>query len=312
MNSAGPVNSAEPVGAAEPSSADRGPAAPVAAFLRLQVESLAPLDFISVGMPMPPFAATQIGRTLQDTFEVRVPPQEEGRPIELAQRTRLGELGFASPAPADGTVPWTKEVGDLDAALDEALTVMRDVLGGDVRAALDVLHGSSRAYHEAQQRLEELRRRIEPMLAELDGRQPQVDADGDYTMRVGEVSVIIVPRVIPGAMTVVRVVAVTNSEVTIGPELGLFLARLNFGLMFGRFALDVEHRAIWFDETLLGDGLTAEQLRFTVEMVSHTATEWRQRLQQMFGGGFTEVEPPGQGPAGPVPARPKPGAAGYL
>jgi hypothetical protein len=54
--------------------------------------------------------------------------------------------------------------------------------------------------------------------------------------------------------------------------------------MFGRFALDVEHRSIWFDETLLGDQFTDEELRFTIDIVASTADQWDDRLKQMFGG----------------------------
>ena len=139
-----------------------------------------------------------------------------------------------------------------------------------------------------------------------------IDADGDYVFGVGAVRIIVVARSIPGAPAIVRVVTITNTDVKIDGDLGLFLARLNFGLMFGRFALDVEHRAIWFDETLLGEDLSETQLRFTVEMVARTAAEWRQRLQQMVGGNIDDagasVEAPGNG----AQARPKPGAGGYL
>ena len=284
----------------------------VAAFLRLQVATLEPFEYITVGPPGPPFAVVQIGRTPQGTFEVGVPPQQGGSSIEGVARARLIELGFTSLAPTDPAVPWILAVSEPDGALVTAISVMSEVLGGDLRTSLDVLHGSSRELHEAQQRLEQLRQRIEPMLGELSGHPPHLDADGDYALRIGEVSVIVVPRAVPDSMTLVRVVAVTNSEVTIGPDLGLFLARLNFGLMFGRFALDVEHRAIWFDETLLGEGLSAEQLRFTVEMVARTTVEWRVRLQQMFGGKLSEMDLHGREMVSDAPPRPKPGASGYL
>jgi hypothetical protein len=109
---------------------------------------------------------------------------------------------------------------------------------------------------------------------------------------------------------VVRVFAITNVGVAVTPELGLFLARLNFGLMFGRFALDAEHRAIWFDETLLGDQFTDEELRFTISVVASTADHWDDRLKQMFGGATYEEVLAGRAkePAPPT----KPGQGGYL
>jgi hypothetical protein len=120
----------------------------------------------------------------------------------------------------------------------------------------------------------------------------------------------VAPRVAAGGPVVVRVFAITNVGVGVTPELGLFLARLNFGLMFGRFALDVEHRSIWFDETLLGDQFSDEELRFTIEVVASTADEWDDRLKQMFGGAtYQEVVTSG---AGHEPPPVKPGAGGYL
>ena len=59
--------------------------------------------------------------------------------------------------------------------------------------------------------------------------------------------------------------------------------------MFGRFALDVERSAIWFDETLLGEEFREEELRFAIRMLASTADEWDDRLKQMFGG-FTYQE----------------------
>ena len=88
----------------------------------------------------------------------------------------------------------------------------------------------------------------------------------------------------PGATILPVRVAITNVGVIVAPELGLFLARLNFGLMFGRFALDAEHHSIWVDESLLGEHFTDEQMRFTIEIVASIADEWDDRLKQMFGG----------------------------
>ena len=75
-----------------------------------------------------------------------------------------------------------------------------------------------------------------------------------------------------------------NVNVTVTPELGIFLARLNFSMMFGRFALDTNNSAIWFDETLLGEHFSDEEFRFAVHIVSTTADQWDDKLKQMFGG----------------------------
>ena len=124
------------------------------------------------------------------------------------------------------------------------------------------------------------------------------------------VRVTVAPRAAPGGPVVVRVFSITNVGVTVSPELGLFLARLNFGLMFGRFALDAEHAAIWFDETLLGDQFSDEELRFTIQVVASTADEWDDRLKQMFGGAtYQEVI---EGRTNHQPPHLKPGSGGYL
>ena len=40
----------------------------------------------------------------------------------------------------------------------------------------------------------------------------------------------------------------------------------------------------WFDETLLGDHIHADELRFIIQAVAATADQWDDRLKQMFGG----------------------------
>jgi hypothetical protein len=140
--------------------------------------------------------------------------------------------------------------------------------------------------------------------------RPEQDEDGDYLVPRDDVRVVVAPRVAPGGPAVVRVFAITNVGVSVTPELGLLLARLNFGLMFGRFALDAEHRAIWFDETLLGDPFSDEELRFTIQVVATTADQWDDRLKQMFGGAtYQEVL---TGRAGHQAPPVKPGHGGSL
>ena len=94
----------------------------------------------------------------------------------------------------------------------------------------------------------------------------------------------VAPRALPDGQLLIRVFTITNVGVQVSGEIGLFLARLNFGMMFGRFALDVEHRSIWFDETLLGEEFREDELRFMINMVATTADGWDDRLKQMFGG----------------------------
>jgi hypothetical protein len=79
--------------------------------------------------------------------------------------------------------------------------------------------------------------------------------------------------------------------------------------MFGRFSLDADHQSIWLDETLLGDHVTDEELRFTVEMVAGTANEWDQKIAATFGGRVRDADQEGP-PQAETPT--KPGQGGYL
>ncbi len=280
-------------------------------FLIGEVDALEPLDFVAVGPAGRPLHVVEVTRREGGALEIRVP----GRPAILpelppAVRSGLRERGFASEDPADRTKPWVREVADAAEAVDRVQSLFTEVFGEKSGVAIDVAHGSHRAEHEARQRLEAVRERVEKALTELAQGAPKQDEDGDYVLPVQDVHVVVAPRAAPGGPVVVRVFAITNVGMNVVPELGLFLARLNFTLMFGRFALDAEHRSIWFDETLLGDHFSDEELRFTVRVVASTADEWDDRLKQMFGGvTYQEVL---TGRTGHDVPRVKPGQGGYL
>jgi len=254
-------------------------------FLRGEIESLDAFEFIVIGPPEHPLHRVEIARGEDRMLEVSVP----GRPMLLPEldvpvRAALREQGFASEDPADRTKPWTIAASDADTAVTLTERVLHDVFDEKPDGPIDLVHGSRRAQHEAHLKLADLRRRVEGVLVAEMGKMPEQDMDEDYLLPIGDVQVVVAPRAVPGGPALVRVFAVTNVGVAVTPELGLFLARLNFGLMFGRFALDTEHRSIWFDETLLGDELNEEALRFAIRVVSTTADEWDDRLKQMFGG----------------------------
>jgi hypothetical protein len=279
-------------------------------FLRGEIEALGAFDFVVAGPAGDPLHIVEVTRREDGSLEVRVP----GRPrivpeLPVSARSALRDRGFASEDPADPTRPWVCAVRDAASAVELAQRVLVEVFDEKPDLALDVAHGSHKAEHEAQQRLSAARERIERVLTGMVGGRPEQDADGDYVLAVNDVHVTVAPRVVPGGPVVVRVFAITNVGVTVAAELGLFLARLNFGLMFGRFALDTEHRSIWFDETLLGDQFSDEELRFATQVVASTADEWDDRLKQMFGGAtYQEVLTRGESHEAPL----KPGHGGYL
>lgn len=276
-------------------------------FLLDQIGRLDRFEFVTVGSPRTPFTVLEVVRTEAGTLEVRVPPRLPQTPLDVPKRAKLLEAGFSSADPAQPFEPWVVVAADPDAAIDMAVSTLRTVFDVDIGEAINVLHGSHRAAHEAAQQLQEMRQRLQGMLTEFIGHVPEQDGDGDFIYRTEHVRVIVAPRVVPDAFAVVRIIAITNLGVAVSPELGLFLARLNFGLVFGRFALDAQHQSIWFDESLLGENLTSEQLRFTITMVANTAGEWAGRLQQLFGGHVH-----GDILADDRDAAQKPGTGGYL
>jgi hypothetical protein len=279
------------------------------AYLCAEVERLEPLEFVAVVPTGSPLHIVEIGRSEENELTVGVPGRPPFAPeLPVPVRTALRERGFASEDAANRTLPWTHPAENVESGVGLALRVLQEVFEAKPDQAFDVFHGSHKSEVEARKKLAFVRERLERLLTEIIEKKPEQDADGDFQLPLGDVRVTVAPRALPAGPVIVRVFAVTNVNVNVAPELGLFLARLNFGLMFGRFALDTEHRAIWFDETLLGEQFSDEELRFAVRVVSTTADEWDDRLKQMFGGAtYQEVitarangnEPPvkpGEGP----------------
>jgi hypothetical protein len=257
------------------------------------------------------FLADQIAALQPFDFFVVAPSATAVGAVEVA-REQAGGLSVVvlRADAASGTPEPPTPTADAGAAADLADKLLREALAADEAAALDVRHGSRRAEHEARQKLAVLRAKVEPVLTAMLGHAPHADNDGDFLFDHESTQVYVAPRAGPGAPPIVRVFAITNVGVNLTPELGLFLSRLNFSLAFGRFALDVEHQAVWFDETLLGEHVTDEELRFTIDVVAQTADEWDDRIQQMFGG----TTPRSAGVPAVASADPpaKPGQGGYL
>ncbi len=275
-------------------------------FIETQVRVLEPFDFVVIAMSELPFAAVEVSREEDGHLEVGLSGRPPMAPYSPEQLDAIHRLGFS--AKDDSWVLPSAPAGP-EAAAATVEQVLTQVFSGAEAAAVDVSHGSRRPEHEAQVKLAALRKRIEPILTELLGGPPIQDADGDYVFNHETTQVFVAPRAAPGVPVVIRVFAITNIGVSITPELGLFLARLNFGLMFGRFALDVDHRAVWFSETVLGEQVSDEEFRFTVGMVAETASEWDDRIAQMFGGYTRATMPTPEEGAAPTT---KPGEGGYL
>jgi hypothetical protein len=255
------------------------------AFLTAEAERLAPFEFVAMMPSGNPLDIVEIARGQDGGLLVSVPGRPRMAPeLPLETRSALRERGFKSEDAADRTRAWSQPAADVQAAIELAFSLLTLVFGAKPDGTVDVIHGSHEAEHEARKKLAFVRERVERILSDVIGKTPERDADGDFVLPIADVRVTVAPRALPGGPVVVRVFAVTNVNVPVTPDLGIFLARLNFSMMFGRFALDVEHSAIWFDETLLGEQFSDEELRFAVKVVSGTADEWDDRLKQMFGG----------------------------
>ena len=279
-------------------------------FLAEQAAALGQLDFVVVSAATRPPGALEISRDEGEGLGLSVAAQMPQFPFTDEQDRSLAQLGFSE---HDGIWSAASAPTEPDAAASLAERVLREVFGALEAAALDVTHGSRRPIREAEQKLAALHTRLEPLLTEILGKPPARDPDGDYVFANDATEVYVSPRVVPGMPAVIRVFAITNVAVNVTPELGLFLARLNFALMFGRFALDVEHRAVWFSETLLGEQVSDEEIRFTIGIVAETASSWDTRIAQTFGG-YTRATLPVT--AEPPPKKPGEGSApeqaGYL
>lgn len=279
------------------------------AFLLSEVEHLEVFDFLAVVPAGSPVHAVEVTRAEGGGLEVRIPGRPSMVPaLDAPVQKTLADQGFVSQAPEDQTKPWVKSAPDAAAAVGLAMDTLAGVFGEKPDVKLDVAHGSHKAEHEARAKLAVARSRIEAVVVEILGKKPERDKDEDFVLPIDDVHVTVSPRVIMSGQIVVRVFAVTNVGVVVSPELGLFLARLNFGLTFGRFALDAEHGSIWFDEAILGEEFREEELRFAIEMVSTTADQWDDRLKQMFGGA-TYQEVLSEKRTGSVPMA-KPGEGG--
>lgn len=283
------------------------------AFLASEIEALEPFDFVAAYPAGNPLHVVEATRGEEGELEIRIPARPHTVPaLSPELRAKLEERGFASEDPAESLKLWSKAVPDSETAVTLLLDVLAEVFGEKLDAALDITHGSHRIEHEARERLAVARERIESVVREIVGREAERDPDGDFVLPVDDVHVMVSPRATQDGQVVIRVFAITNVGVNVAPELGLFLARLNFGLMFGRFALDTEHRSIWFDEALLGEQFREEELRFAVSVVARTADQWDDPLKQMFGGSTYQEVLAGRANGDKPPVKPGEGVGMYL
>lgn len=131
-----------------------------------------------------------------------------------------------------------------------------------------------------------------------------VDNDGNYILGLESARVFVVPTWLENGSSVVRVFAITNLDVPVTAELTSWLLEKNLEFVFGGFALDVGHGAIWFNHNVLGDFMGPEEIEATIAAVAQTADKFDDEIKSRFGGRlYVET---------PADAVPSPTAPGYL
>lgn len=112
----------------------------------------------------------------------------------------------------------------------------------------------------------------------------EVRPNGDYGVRQGSTLVVIQPR-LWGNVTLVKLVAPVALEIKkITPQLTRFIAEKNSEILFGKFSLDVEEKAVWCEHTLLGDFMDPDELLVAVESVVSLADEYDEKVAKMADG----------------------------
>ena len=274
-------------------------------FIEEQLRALAPLDFVAFVVPLEPgvgFVEVTRDET-GDGYKAAVGAEPV---LSESAAAALTALGYTPGEPRPSA-----ESSDVRALADQVEAALAGPLAAPAGARMDVRNGSRRDEVERARRLAAVKERLSGLLTKLlDPIKFEIDADGDFTFPFESTRVWVAPRALPGGPLAVRVFAVTNVDIDPTPALGLFLSETNFALAFGRFALDTQRRAVWFEETLLGEFVADEELTFVVQIVASTADQFDDRIAAIFGGRVFNA-PGHAGAAAEIPAE-KPGAAGYL
>ena len=131
--------------------------------------------------------------------------------------------------------------------------------------------------------IEEVRSKVENYLRQ---KQLNYEVRNDGTYHVPYGSTVAVVRVLPwNERILVKVFSPVALQITqITPELTRFLATENTNLIFGKFSLDAEQNAVWYEHSLLGDNLDMEELYVTVGAIVTTADNYDEKVCEMAGG----------------------------
>jgi len=128
-----------------------------------------------------------------------------------------------------------------------------------------------------------LRSTIEKYLKESFGTYLR-DQSNNYILQAGSARIFITPMDWVGGQTLIRIVAPVNRDTQVSADLTHYLSVENMKVIFGKFSLEPNTRAIFFEHTLLGDFLNRKELEVAVKAVAVTADKYDDLIQEQFGG----------------------------
>lgn len=131
--------------------------------------------------------------------------------------------------------------------------------------------------------LKTLRLTIEKYLNESFGAYLR-DQKDNYILKAGSARVFITPMDWMEGQTLVRIIAPINKDIEPSADLTRYLSVENMKVIFGKFTLEPNTRAIFFEHTLLGDFLNRKELEVAVRAVAVTADQYDDLIQEQFGG----------------------------
>lgn len=210
-----------------------------------------------------------------------------------------------APDAVRGILGWLTDLFSLDAAAGPGGTIHWSVSVGEHDDFWRRSPGRRASGAEAD--VETTRARVEPVLASMFPEMTTMP-DGGYAVDAGSVRVFVNVQLVNGSV-IVRVFSITNVDVPVDGDLPRFLLGLNFAMPLGRFSLDGERRAVWFDHVLTGDTVDDVSLSRVVAAVAQTADRYDDEIKQRFGGRtFREEGSPVESAASLGPGM----AGGYL
>jgi hypothetical protein len=203
--------------------------------------------------------------------------------LQYAPETVEGVLTVPADLGADavrGLLVWVTDLLALDAAAGPAGVIHWVVATG---TSEDFWRRSpGRRATGAEHDLAAARARVESVLHAM-FHDVVAMPDGGYAVDAGSVRVFVGARLLDETVAV-RVFSITNVEVPLDGDLPRFLVGLNFTLALGRFSVDPDKGAVWFDHVLTADDLDDGTLSRTIAAVAGTADRYDDEIKSRFGG----------------------------